>query len=108
MKTRLVRVGNSQGVRIPKPLIEKAGLQGDLEIEVKNQSLVIRSAKKSGRSPTVTTVTRSTRQKPKGDAVGKTSKNWVDILLACPEKELFQTILSMPSESTDTIRSPFE
>lgn len=27
MKTRIVRIGNSRGVRIPKPLLEEAGLE---------------------------------------------------------------------------------
>lgn len=106
MKTRLVRVGNSQGVRIPKPLIQQAGLQGELEIEVKNQSLVIRAAKKPELKSTTTTATQRTPQKPKGQSAAKSSKTWVDVLLACPEKGWFQPMDR--SESTDTIRSPFE
>ena len=27
MKTKIVRIGNSRGVRIPKPLLEEAGLE---------------------------------------------------------------------------------
>jgi antitoxin MazE len=46
MKTRLVRIGNSQGVRIPKLLIEQSGLHGDLEIEARQGALVIRAARK--------------------------------------------------------------
>jgi antitoxin MazE len=46
MKTRLIRIGNSQGIRIPDPLVEEAGLEGDLEIRAEGQSLVIRPAKK--------------------------------------------------------------
>ena len=42
MKTRIVRIGNSQGVRIPKPLIEQAGLSGEVEISVQDGSLVIK------------------------------------------------------------------
>jgi antitoxin MazE len=42
MKTRIVRIGNSQGVRIPKPLIEQAGLKDEVEIEVEGRQLVIR------------------------------------------------------------------
>ena len=106
MKTRLVRVGNSQGVRIPKPLIEQAGLQGELEIEVKNQTVVIRSTRKPGLKATTPSATRRTRPKTKGKSVGKSSKNFVDILLSCPEKGWFQPMSR--SESTDTIRSPFE
>ena len=32
MKARLVRIGNSRGVRLPKPLIEEAGLEDDVEL----------------------------------------------------------------------------
>ncbi len=46
MKTRLVRIGNSHGVRIPKPLIEEAGLEGEVELSVRQNSIVIRSASK--------------------------------------------------------------
>ncbi len=46
MKARIVRIGNSQGIRIPKPLLEQAGLQGDVEISVEGQSLVIKPAHK--------------------------------------------------------------
>lgn len=46
MKTRLIRIGNSQGIRIPGPLVEEAGLEGDLDIRTEGQSLVIRPAKK--------------------------------------------------------------
>ena len=41
MKARIVRIGNSQGVRIPKPLIEEAGLDDEVEIRVHDKSLVI-------------------------------------------------------------------
>lgn len=42
MRTRIVRIGNSQGVRIPKPLIEQTGLKVEVEIEVEGNHLVIR------------------------------------------------------------------
>jgi antitoxin MazE len=42
MKTRIVRIGNSQGIRIPKPLLEQTGLQDEVEIKPENGSLVIR------------------------------------------------------------------
>jgi antitoxin MazE len=43
VKTRLVRIGNSRGVRIPKPMLEQAGLQDEVEIAVERNQLVIRS-----------------------------------------------------------------
>lgn len=45
VKTRLVRIGNSRGVRIPKPLLEQAGLGEDIEIAVERNQLVIRSSR---------------------------------------------------------------
>lgn len=43
MKARLVRIGNSRGVRLPKPLIEEAGLQEEVEIQIRGNALVITS-----------------------------------------------------------------
>jgi len=33
MKARIVRIGNSKGIRIPKPLIEETGLSDEVTIE---------------------------------------------------------------------------
>ena len=46
MKTRIVRIGNSQGIRIPKALLEETGLHGEVEISAEDDSLVIRPAKR--------------------------------------------------------------
>ena len=42
-KTRLVRIGNSRGVRIPKAVIEQLGLKTILELSVQANRLVVRS-----------------------------------------------------------------
>jgi len=44
MKTRIVRIGNSRGVRLPKPLIEQAGLGEEVELRVEEGAIVIQSA----------------------------------------------------------------
>ncbi len=46
MKTSLVAIGNSRGIRIPKAVIEQTGLQDEVEIDVRGSELVIRSARK--------------------------------------------------------------
>jgi antitoxin MazE len=46
MKTRIVPIGNSQGIRIPKPLLEQTGLSGEVEIVAEDDALVIRPARK--------------------------------------------------------------
>ena len=42
MKTKLVRIGNSRGIRLPKPFIEEAWLAEDVEVEVRGNTVVIR------------------------------------------------------------------
>jgi len=43
----LVKIGNSQGIRIPKPLIQQARLEGkELEIQVVNQGILVTPSKK--------------------------------------------------------------
>ena len=32
MKTRIIRIGNSQGVRIPKPLLEESGIGEEVHL----------------------------------------------------------------------------
>ena len=44
MKSRVVRIGNSRGIRIPKLLLEQTGLRGDVEISADGDTLVIRPA----------------------------------------------------------------
>ena len=44
IKTRIIKIGNSRGIRIPKPLIEQASLGDEVEITIQRHQLVIRSA----------------------------------------------------------------
>jgi antitoxin MazE len=41
MRTELVRIGNSRGIRIPKPIIEQCGLGETVEVRVENDCLII-------------------------------------------------------------------
>ena len=50
MKTRIVRIGNSQGVRIPRPLIEQANLPEEVELRVEADHIVIAPARPRGPS----------------------------------------------------------
>lgn len=42
MKAKLVQIGNSRGVRLPKPLIEEAGLDKEVDITIRRGEIVIR------------------------------------------------------------------
>lgn len=44
MDTKLIRIGNSRGIRIPKGLIEAAGLSAPLRLRVVDAGLLIERA----------------------------------------------------------------
>ena len=44
MKATLVKIGNSRGIRLPKPVIEQCGFESEVEMEVHHHELVIRSS----------------------------------------------------------------
>ncbi len=41
MKTRIIRIGNSRGIRIPKSFIEDAGLESEVQIRVVESGVLI-------------------------------------------------------------------
>lgn len=45
MKTNIVRIGNSRGVRIPKSLLDETGLAGEVEVRRKGRTIVIEPAR---------------------------------------------------------------
>lgn len=45
MRTRIVKIGNSLGVRIPKVLLEQSRLAEEVEIEAFDRQIVIRDAR---------------------------------------------------------------
>lgn len=46
MKAQIIRIGNSQGVRIPKTLLEDGKLSGEVELELHEDGILIRSLQK--------------------------------------------------------------
>ena len=45
-KTRIVRIGNSRGIRVPKLLLERANLSDDVELRAEPGRLVVSGAKR--------------------------------------------------------------
>jgi antitoxin MazE len=41
MRTNIIRIGNSRGIRIPKPLLEQAGLGETVQLVAKKGQLII-------------------------------------------------------------------
>jgi antitoxin MazE len=46
MRASIVRIGNSQGIRIPKVVLEQTRLEGEVELEVKDRQILIRPVSK--------------------------------------------------------------
>lgn len=46
IKTNIVRIGNSRGIRIPKAILEQCHLSGKVELETRGDYLVVKSAQK--------------------------------------------------------------
>lgn len=46
MKAKLIRVGNSKGIRIPKSLIEEFNFKDDVELDIQPEGLLIRATQK--------------------------------------------------------------
>ena len=44
MKTHLIRIGNSRGVRLPKAIIAQAGLTDEVELGVRDGAVIIARA----------------------------------------------------------------
>ena len=44
MKTRIVQIGNSRGIRLPKVLLEEAQLADEVELRAERGRIVIRAA----------------------------------------------------------------
>jgi antitoxin MazE len=45
LRERVIKIGNSQGLRIPKPILEQTGIMDDVEIEVEKNRIIIRPVK---------------------------------------------------------------
>jgi antitoxin MazE len=43
MKASIIQIGNSQGLRIPKLILKQCGFKGEVELEVHDKELVIKS-----------------------------------------------------------------
>jgi antitoxin MazE len=43
MKAKIIKIGNSQGIRIPKLFLEQTGLVDEVELETQDNQIIIRS-----------------------------------------------------------------
>lgn len=46
MKASIIQIGNSQGLRIPKKLLEETGISGEVELETTPEGILIKNIRK--------------------------------------------------------------
>jgi antitoxin MazE len=46
MKAQIIQIGNSQGIRIPKAVLEESKISGEVELEVCPDGILIRNIQK--------------------------------------------------------------
>ena len=46
MKCQIIQIGNSQGIRIPKILLEETGISGEVDLELHAEGILIRNIKR--------------------------------------------------------------
>lgn len=50
MKVAIVPIGNSKGIRIPKAILEQCHIKSDVELETRDETIIIRPWKKKPRA----------------------------------------------------------
>lgn len=46
MKSQIIQIGNSQGIRIPKVLLQDSRITGEVDLELHPEGILIRNAQK--------------------------------------------------------------
>lgn len=46
MKSQIIQIGNSQGIRLPKMLLEESGITGEVDLELHSDGILIRNTQK--------------------------------------------------------------
>lgn len=46
MRSQIIQIGNSQGIRLPKILLEESGITGEVDLELQEDGILIRNARR--------------------------------------------------------------
>jgi antitoxin MazE len=49
MKTHIISIGNSRGIRIPKAILEQCRIEKDVELELEDDKIIIKPLRKTPR-----------------------------------------------------------
>lgn len=75
MEAKLVRIGNSKGIRLPKSMLVQTGITERIEIEARGQSIILKPIKEP-RSGWEASFAKG------GNKLSKEDRTWLDAELA--------------------------
>jgi antitoxin MazE len=78
MEAKLISIGNSKGVRLPKSMLVQTGMTERIEIEARGRSIIIKPVKES-RGDWDASFAKGSNELSKED------RDWLDADLACGE-----------------------
>lgn len=55
MRAKIIKIGNSRGIRIPSPLLKESGLENDVELSLSSGGLTVRPVRTGAISTDETT-----------------------------------------------------
>ena len=77
MKTKIIRIGNSRGIRIPKSVLNQCDFEEDVMLEVRNKKIIVYSDKKPRKNWETEFKSKVKAVKDKTlDEFDKVSSNW--------------------------------
>jgi antitoxin MazE len=112
MRAKLIRIGNSRGVRLPKPILEASGIGDEVDLKVEEDRIVLMRPAKHPREGWAEAI----------DAIGPDDEDWSDWQnmpsealeedwtwpedFKWPEEEIVFTSISPPSIPSEAPKSP--
>ena len=68
MRTKLIRIGNSRGIRLPKPILEASGISDEVDLKVEGGRVILMRPDKHPREGWAEAI----------DAIGPDAEDWSD------------------------------
>ena len=79
MKTAIIEIGNSKGLRLPKAILEQCQINDSVELTIDGKTIIIKPAKSNPRHDWQNIFTKAGREKSAvmSDDIDLISKDWV-------------------------------
>ena len=79
MKTSIIEIGNSKGLRLPKPILEQCQIHGFVELVVEGKTIILKPLKTTPRENWEKAFVKAGKEKEQiiADTTDLASKDWI-------------------------------